>query len=314
VHRPRPRPPSRRCAAASPAAAPPAVAGCARSARTSPSNWSTCRPLQGDPPRAAQAGLRAASDLPGRRRRAGRSRAACPGRAAGACAGVQVLRPPAAVPAERHLRAPGRGAGALDAGRLGGVGRDDCSTRWCRRWAATCWPPRSCTPTTRRWVLQPGRGTTKTGRLWVLRARRPAQRLGDPPAVVPLLAGPQGRASAGAPEGLPRHPAGRRLCRLARLYEDGAITRGGVLGARAPWWDVPRAGRRLAGSPPRRCAHRNALRDRGRDPGQAADERRAAAPGARRAAARRDASLARIHADGRVSASRTSAGGDRLQR
>jgi hypothetical protein len=57
-------------------------------------------------------------------------------------------------------------------------------------------------------VLVPGTGKTKTGRLWTcVRDQRPFA--GSPPAsgAVLLLAGPQGRAPARAPEGLPRrHP------------------------------------------------------------------------------------------------------------
>jgi transposase len=67
-------------------------------------------------------------------------------------------------------------------------------------------------------VLDPGRGRTQTGRIWTyLCARRAARgRAGSPSGVVPLLPGPQGRASARASAALPWDLAGRWLCGLRR--------------------------------------------------------------------------------------------------
>src|SRR3989440_7518185 len=70
-------------------------------------------------------------------------------------------------------------------------------------------------------VLAPGTGKTKTGRLWVyVRDERPFAGARPPAALFLLLAGPQGRAPADPPEGLPRHHPRRRLCRL-----QGAVRR-----------------------------------------------------------------------------------------
>ena len=62
-------------------------------------------------------------------------------------------------------------------------------------------------------VLDPGRGRTKTGYFWAI-ARETAWGGSDPPAVVYTYAPGRGNEHSGAAEGLPRHPADRRLRHL----------------------------------------------------------------------------------------------------
>jgi hypothetical protein len=79
VHRPEATP-AHHDATASPAAARPVAAGCARSAGRLRATGVRAGPLQGDPPRAPQAGLRGCQTIFQAARPAARSRAAWPGR------------------------------------------------------------------------------------------------------------------------------------------------------------------------------------------------------------------------------------------
>ena len=244
-----------------------------------------------------------------RARRAGRSRAAWPARAAGARDGVQVLRPPAAVPPEPHLRARRRArstaprwpAGSTSATQL----LDPLVAALGRYVLAGDKVHADDTPVP---VLDPGAGRTKTGRLWVyVRDDRPAGSTDAAGGLVPLLARPQGRASAEPPA-----RASAASCRPtptvagASSTTSGARRRSGVLGARArPWWDLylSHGRRRRARLPPRRCSASRALYDdRGRDPRPAAGGATRAAPGARRAAAGGAARVARAACWASVSA------------
>ena len=171
-----------------------------------------------------------------RRRRAARSRAASPVRAARPCAGLEVSATTCRCTGRRHLRPRGRGARPLDARRLGGRQAAPCSIRWSRRARPlTSWPAPSCTPTTRRCrCWHPGSGKTKTGRLWTyVRDDRPAGSDGPPAVWFALHAGPQGRTSADTPEEVRRH-----RCRpmpmpaSTRSTQTGRIAGSRVLGAR----------------------------------------------------------------------------------
>ena len=80
--------------------------------------------LQGDPPCAAQAGVRDLPvDLPGRSAEPTDPARCCRTRADRPCDGLQILRPYPPVPPERHLRPRRRGDRPLHHGRLGRPGR-----------------------------------------------------------------------------------------------------------------------------------------------------------------------------------------------
>jgi transposase len=164
-------------AAASPAAAAPAAAGCARSARTSPSNWNTCpahfKVIRHVRPKLAC--VRCQSDLPGRAPSRPIARGLPGPGAAGARDGGQVLRPPAAVPAERHLRARGRGARPLHDGRLGGPGRRAARPAGGGL-GATRWPRQGARRRHAGEGARPGRGQDQDRPAVGLCARRPARR------------------------------------------------------------------------------------------------------------------------------------------
>ena len=89
-------------------------------------------------------------------------------------------------------------------------------------------------------VLEPGLGRTRTARFWTpasagqaLRPRRSAiRRAGSAGGALPVFAGPQGGAPTGASAGLPRHPAGGRICRVCRPLRRRPRDRGGLHGPR----------------------------------------------------------------------------------
>ena len=151
---------------------------------------------------------------------ADRARHARPG-AARPCAGRQILRSPAALSPVGDLCPRRRRPRPFDHGRLGRQGQRALLAPLVAALARPCAvPANGCTPTTRRcrcWSR--GRGKTKTGRLWTyVRDDRPYADK-TPPAVCYLLQpGPQGRSSACAPQGLPRRPARRWLCRLQASF------------------------------------------------------------------------------------------------
>ena len=80
-------------------------------------------------------------------------------------------------------------------------------------------------------VLDPGRGKTKTARLWVyVRDDRPSGSADPPAAWYRYSADRKGEHLARMLR-LPRHPAGRRLCRVCQAVRARQHRRGGVLGA-----------------------------------------------------------------------------------
>ena len=113
-------------------------------------------------------------------------------------------------------------------------------------------------------VLEPGRGKTKTGRLWTyVRDERPAGSR-DPPAVLfrysPDRKGEHPRAHL---QSLPRHPAGRRLCRLRRAVRRRAHPARPPAGRMSAASSTTSSRQRLADRGRGARAHRRALRDRG---------------------------------------------------
>ena len=231
--------------------------------------------LQGDPPRAAQVRLRALRDAragagaePADRARPGRSRAAGP------CAGGKYADH---LPLYRQSQIFARdgvdldrstladwvgGASALLEPLVDAVGRHVLAAEQaaCRRHAGA-----GAVPGTRHDQARDGCGPT-------------CAMIGRPAAPIRRRCCSATRRTARAnhpraSRSLPRGPAGRRLCRLRRLYGE-RDPGSGLLGARAA--QVLRLARRarLAARRGGARADRRALRDRGRDPWPPADERR----------------------------------------
>jgi hypothetical protein len=232
--------------------------------------------------------------------------AACPAGAAGARDGGQVLRPPAPVPAERHLRARRREISTAPRWPAGWTKGDELLDPLVaalgRYTLAGAKVHADDTPVK---VLAPGAGKTKTGRLWVyVRDDRPAASKRRPAAWFPT------RPTAAANIRRRTCAASAARCRpmpmaAGRSSTTAGRSGGSLLGACATALVGPvpaqRARRRTPG---RAGAERiaGALRDRGRHPGPAARRARRAATGARRTAAE---GLARL-AEGLLAACRPS--------
>ena len=144
-------------------------------------------PLQGDSSGSAEAGLRVLrTDRASRSAEPSDRARHCGSGAAGARAGLEILRSLAAVSAVGDLRAGRRRAGTLDAGGLGG--RDEpvaCAAGGSA--AASRAGATSCTPTTRRcrcwrqeWAKQKPGGCGPTCETIVLRETAHQRRCGSP--------------------------------------------------------------------------------------------------------------------------------------
>ena len=151
-----------------------------------------------------------------RRRRPCRSSAAGRPRAVGPCAGRQVLRSPAALPPVPRST-PARASSSTARPWPTGSGASAALLQpLIEALAAILGSARLHGDDTPVPVLEPGTGKTKTGRLWayVRDERPPAARRRRRRSTSTR---PTARASTRRPpEGLPRLPARRRLCRLQR--------------------------------------------------------------------------------------------------
>ncbi len=193
--------------------------------------------------------------------------------AAGARAGLEVRRSPAAVP-------PGAGstperASSWIARRwpTGWARRRGCSIRWSTRSAATCWRPRSCTPTTRRCrCCSPGAARPRPGGCGPTCATTGRPAAPTPPGgVVPLLAGSQGRCGpSNTWAGFAGILQADGYAGFDQLYETGRIAEAACWAhVRRKFYDLHKA-HGLADRRRGARADRRAVRDRGRDPRQAA--------------------------------------------
>ena len=205
-----------------------------------------------------------APSLPIRRGRAG----------AGLLAHVLVAkycRPSPAAPASRDLRARGHRPQPLDDGRHGGPERAPAAP--ARRRAGTARDGRRAGACRRhrRAGARARSGPHADGAALGLCARRsPVRRTRPGGGVLPLHAGPQRRAPAGASERVPRHPAGRRLCRVRQALRRRPHRRGRVPRPRSTQVLGRARGDQIAARARGAGPHRRAVSDRGHHPRQAA--------------------------------------------
>ena len=136
-------------------------------------------------------------------------------RSARPCVGRKVLRPPSAAPSIGDLRPRGRRSQPLHAGRHGGPDGPpvrplvDAVSHYATA-AERVHADDTVVP-----VLEPGLGRTRTARRWMyVRDDRPFAGLAPPAVLYRYSPDRKGEHPRAHLRELPRHPSGRRLCRL----------------------------------------------------------------------------------------------------